>query len=39
MKYLESTEKYKNYVTDLEWLEIKKMILELYKQGEIEDIQ
>ncbi|MEM1321092.1 MAG: hypothetical protein AAGG75_12635 [Bacteroidota bacterium] len=38
-KYLESTEKYKKYVLDVEWSEIKELINQLYKLGEIEKIE
>ncbi|MEZ4887257.1 MAG: hypothetical protein R3E32_21170 [Chitinophagales bacterium] len=36
MMYLESTEKYKEFVENIDWLEIKEMIHELIELGEIE---
>ncbi len=37
MDYMKSTPKYKNEVEDIEWLDLKPIIQELYELGEIKD--
>lgn len=39
LSYMESTEKYRNEVTRMNWQELKKVINKLYENGEVENIE
>jgi hypothetical protein len=38
LSYMQSTEKYRNEIKDINWQELQKIIHKLYKNGEIENI-
>ena len=39
LSYMQSTEKYKNEIKDMDWQELQKVVQKLYKNNEVENIE